>query len=90
MQTSVYDFARRMQFKLDKNKHKECPHMNPDGKGRDWSKCNIWWLVERIEDELEELKEALRDDNAENIMDEAADVGNFAMMIFDNAGRSQI
>lgn len=84
MQECIKKFAERMQFKLDKNKHKECPHMNPDGKGRGWNNCDIRWLLGRIEDEAKELGLALDGGVREEIMDEAAGVGNFAMMIFDN------
>ena len=82
----ILRFAKRMQYKLDKNKHKECATMNPNGTGRGWSHCMVAWLLERLLYEADELYEALgkRIANPEAALDEAADVGNFAMMIFDN------
>lgn len=86
MDSCVIEYAKRMQYKLDKNKHKECSTMNPDGKGRGWDKCTYIWLWERIIDEHEELLAALKEDRAtspENALNECADIGNFAMMIHD-------
>jgi len=82
----ILKYAKRMQYKLDKNKHKECATMNPDGTGRGWSHCMVVWLIGRLQEETKELNEALgkRTANPEAALDEAADVGNFAMMIFDN------
>lgn len=94
----VMEFAKRMQMKLDKNKNKECSTMNPDGKGRHWSKASFEWLLERCYEELEELEYAIKikraheamstpvdvANMASEAMDEAADVGNFVMMIHDN------
>lgn len=84
----ILEFAKRMQYKLDKNKHKECNTMNPDGKGRGWSHCKIEWLIKRARQEMCELEDAFYDvtntERKEEIMNECADVANFAMMIFDN------
>ena len=84
MENSIVAFSERMQSKLDKNKFKECAAMNPDGMGRDWGRCSLYWLLFRLREETLELEQALRADDFENAMDEAADVGNFAMMIHDN------
>jgi len=81
---AVYAFAERMQFKLDKNKDKECDVMNPHGMGRKWGHCSDAYLLDRILDEFHELRQAIVSGNVEEIMNEAADVGNFAMMIHDN------
>ncbi len=49
-----------------------------------WSERTIEWLLIRLEDELEELKDAINEETSpEFIMNECADVGNFAMMIHD-------
>lgn len=81
----VLAFAKQMQFELDKNKHKECPTMNPKGEGRGWSHCHFTWLHGRIKDELKELWGSLKNRLAdpESVLNECADVGNFAMMIHD-------
>jgi hypothetical protein len=72
----VIAFAKRMQYKLDKNKYKG-----------GWQQCTDDCLFERIEEEMEELTEALWPDGirkTEEILNECADIANFAMMIFDN------
>ncbi len=85
----VLAFAKRMQYKLNKNKHKECETMNPNGKGRGWSHCKTTWLRSRIRDEWYELGRALSKDDSDNILNECADIANFAMMIFDNVSQSK-
>ena len=87
MEHAVKQFAERMQYKLDKNKQKECVAMNSDLTGRKWDKCSFAWLLYRLREETLELENAIRSKsmNLQNVMDEAADVGNFAMMIHDNA-----
>lgn len=74
---SVKWFAEQMENKLKEN----------DKKGG-WDDCNIYWLIQRIREEINELLSAVnlnRDLGAtkENIIREAADVANFAMMIAD-------
>jgi NTP pyrophosphatase (non-canonical NTP hydrolase) len=83
----VARFALLMQEKLDKNKHKESPEMNPDGKGRRWDALSIDWLVMRIAKEYVELQEAiLSKEPPEAVAKECADIANFAMMVADNSG----
>jgi NTP pyrophosphatase (non-canonical NTP hydrolase) len=72
-------FAEQMEKKLQEN----------DRKGG-WEGCNLHWLIERIEIETKELRTAvnlymsLRDPKEKiNIIKEAADIANFAMMIAD-------
>jgi len=84
IQDEVMMFAKHMQYKLNKNEHKPCPDMNPDDKGRSWKHCKRGWLLRRLKEEVQELEEALCNHNIEEILDEAADVGNFAMMIHDD------
>jgi len=83
----VLAFARRMEAKLAKNRHKG----DRDG----WITCNPDDLAFRIQDELNELQEALRRVRSKNnvvapereaIINEAADVANFAMMVADIYG----
>jgi hypothetical protein len=70
---SVDEFAAHMMTKLRANKHKA-----------HWSTVDDWWLVARMELEMEELREALSIGNKSAIIKECADVANFAMMIADN------
>ena len=79
----IRDFTLRMQYKLDKNQHKECSEMNPDGKGRGWKHCSPAWLIMRLREETDELATALKEGNWENMLDECADVANFVMMVHD-------
>ncbi len=80
---AVMRFALAMQYKLNKNQHKPCPDMNPDGTGRTWKQCDLHWLLMRIREETIELEKALWDGSRNGIILETADVGNFAMMIHD-------
>jgi len=85
LEASVMELAKRMQYKLEKNKHKECPVMNPNGLGRGWNHCKIEWLLGRLREETIELEDAIdNNEGHEAIMMECADVANFAMMIHDN------
>lgn len=88
----IMALAKTMQFKLDKNKNKGCREMNPDGKGRGWSHCSLFWLRRRIKDETVELFYALqqRRKEPEKIMRECADIANFAMMIHDKVSKGYI
>ena len=83
VEAAVSHFANTMQHKLDKNKCKPCPQMNPNKMGRTWKDCDLHWLLLRLREETIELEEALWAGNREGIIMEAADVGNFAMMIHD-------
>lgn len=82
-------FAGEMERKLKANDHKG-----------DWSNCTFGYLSRRLHQETKELSralaafKALREgpgsdeaaaDMAENLIREAADVANFAMMIADQA-----
>ena len=75
--TSVDWFARNMELKLRENDHKG-----------GWKKCEHSWLLDRLKQEVVELEKALDQvNNQENVIREAADVANFALMIADLAGR---
>jgi len=53
-------------------------------KGAIWDKMSFKFLYKRLNDEVKELGEAK---TKEDIINEAADVANFAAMIADNARR---
>lgn len=72
----VAQFAEAMERKLAANDHKE-----------HWRGESTHSLLSRLFDEFLELQQAIDDGNAEEIVSEAADVGNFAMMIADVAGQ---
>lgn len=75
--TSVNWFAEQMELKLRDNDHKG-----------GWARCEHSWLLDRLKQEVGELEKALDQvDNQENVIKEAADVANFALMIADLAGR---
>jgi NTP pyrophosphatase (non-canonical NTP hydrolase) len=87
IEPAITSFAKTMQFKLDKNKFKLCENMNPTREGRTWGQCSQQWLLKRLREESLELEEALVAGNVDDIQNEAGDVGNFAMMIHDNASK---
>lgn len=67
----VMRFARAMEEKLAENDHKG-----------GWLDETFTWLLGRLEDEMRELKRAVRKgEPARTVLREAADVANFAMMI---------
>lgn len=81
----VLSFALAMEAKLDRNRHK--------GDSEGWRKDAPRALFDRLEEEVRELKLALRLGRARwyetaqisDIISEAADVANFAMMLADVA-----
>lgn len=81
---AIVDFAKTMQRKLDENKDKQCDKMNPDRKGRSWKSCDLYWLLYRLRQETLELEEALNNTDKIGVINEAGDIGNFAMFIHDN------
>lgn len=81
----VLAFAKRMESKLEKNRHKG----DRDG----WLKDHPWNLVERILDETVEVQQCFANTAAGNVAlittaeeaaDECADVANFCMMVADS------
>jgi len=87
----VRSFAREMERKLRLNDHKG-----------GWSDCNPFWLLYRAREELAELEaEVIRrsawgrgvspkvrkDLDPARVLEEAADVANFVMMLADVVGR---
>lgn len=72
-------FSEQMEVKLQQN----------DDKGG-WDNCDIFWLIERLKEEVAELEDALYNhinfaDRRWEVVREASDVGNFAMMVADVA-----
>lgn len=77
----VAQFAASMERKLKANDHKD-----------HWEGAPMGYLLRRLREEVAELEQAVRSSNDPvKIGGEAADVGNFAMMIADNmASLSQL
>ncbi len=72
----VRAFGDLMEKKLNLNRHKG----DRDG----WIQDSAESLLGRCKDELDELRDAIRRGaSPEEIANEAADVGNFAMMVAD-------
>lgn len=77
MRLQVQWFAEQMEAKLKENDHKG-----------GWEDCSIDYFLERLEEEVKELYYATETpNNAENIIREATDVANFALMIADVINR---
>jgi NTP pyrophosphatase (non-canonical NTP hydrolase) len=76
----VNRFARAMEARLEANRHK--------GNRPGWMRDTVGGLFERLEEEMEELREAVDSfprsrEQKDEILREAADVANFAMMVAD-------
>lgn len=69
-------FALAMEAKLKANDHKG-----------GWAGCDEHWLMDRLYEEADELCDAINKGDPEAVAPEAADVANFAMMIYDAAIR---
>jgi len=78
LRNSCSKFAASMLQKLRANQHKN-----------GWQDMPVWDLYKRLEDEKLELLLAIVANDADAIKKEAADVGNFAMMISENAGTNE-
>ena len=74
-------FARKMEAKLRENDHKN-----------HWSGCGFDYLFNRLREETVELDKTYISDGDKadfnEVQKEAADIANFAMMIADNARKS--
>ena len=66
-------FALDMKRKLAKNVHK-----------KHWNEVTLDYLYSRMLEEQAELYYALKSGNAQDIIDECADVSNFSLMIADS------
>ena len=69
-------FTNAMQTELDNNRHKG-----------GWGSMSQKWLLRRLRQETKELERAIAE--GKNVVEEAADVANFAMMIADNCAESK-
>lgn len=76
MRNELRMFAQYMEHKLKLNDHKG-----------GWEETSLSKLFELLRRELDELEQAIGSEPELNIMMEAADVANFAMMIAWNAAR---
>lgn len=77
----VIAFAHLMQHKLNMNAHRDS-----SGK-RGWKSCSPQFLMDKLYEEVLELTIAIHEgDSAKSIRQEAADVGNIAMMLADVCG----
>jgi NTP pyrophosphatase (non-canonical NTP hydrolase) len=74
VRSEVQWFCKQMESKLQENDHK-----------KHWSTMHPDYLIERLYQEASELWEAIGKRDASEIVKEAADVANFAMMIADVA-----
>ena len=70
LRDSVKWFATEMERVLKTN----------DYKGG-WKNCTLQYLSMRLTQERKELKEAIKSNDAEEIINECCDIANFAMMI---------
>nr|WP_319776000.1 hypothetical protein [uncultured Sphaerochaeta sp.] len=71
-------FVETMRYKLAQNNHKGY-----------WDKSTLLRLANRVKEELDEVVDAILTGTLEDVQNEAADVGNFAMFIHSNAKREQ-
>jgi NTP pyrophosphatase (non-canonical NTP hydrolase) len=66
---TVDKFAHAMKIELANNIEKG-----------HWGRCDVIWLLGRLEDEVKELKRAIGEGKSvDDVVSEAADVANFAM-----------
>ena len=71
---TVLEFAQVMQKELDNNSYK-----------MGWALCNLEWLLQRAEEELKEVRDAVKENKSvKRVISECADVANFMMMFADN------
>lgn len=81
----VLAFAKLMQFKINKNRHKAGPGGQRDQEGlrKGWRDCDTQFLIGKLHEEVGELLVEIEAGNADAADLEAADVGNIAMMLAD-------
>lgn len=61
--------------------------LDKEGEKTGWSYCNIAQLLSSLKVEVNELSQAADLCDPSEVMKEAVDVANFAMMLFDNASK---
>jgi NTP pyrophosphatase (non-canonical NTP hydrolase) len=74
IESSCAVFAGLMKERLEANKHKGY-----------WGDCSIAYLLIRLEEEVAELRAAIRDSDIKAVTRQAANIANFCMMIAENA-----
>lgn len=90
----ILNFAKTMQYKMDKNKNKPHKLMNPNGDNRTYGQLSLATLYDLMCGEIAELKDALLEyehfgASQNSVRYECADVANFAMMIHENIINNQ-
>jgi NTP pyrophosphatase (non-canonical NTP hydrolase) len=78
IKADIATFTEAMKQKLSENEHKGY-----------WDKLTLLELLYLLSNEVEELTDAILVKDETEVMREAADVGNFAMMICTNASRQK-
>lgn len=82
---SVMAFARAMEATLRKHDAKKGGQIGTDGAG--WRNDSLDGLIDHAEEELKEIRDANRGPDFSHlprVAEEAVDLGNMAMMIWDN------
>lgn len=79
----IQAFAQAMQFKLDKNAHKDGWPSKDESGARGWRNVGLPFLLSKLDEEVSELAYAAYNGTADEAKYEAADVGNIAWMIAD-------
>jgi len=74
MRSELIEFAEAMEAKLEKNDYKSS-----------WENESTEYLIDRLEEEITELLWARHFGGRGGIANEAVDVANFAMMIYNKA-----
>lgn len=70
----ILQFAESMEYKLRKNDHKG---------GWIENQYSLEWLLDKLNEEVQELNEAIKNETVEDAVLETADVANFSLMIHD-------
>ena len=70
---AVIWFSKLMEEVLKENDYKN-----------GWNNCSNAYLIRKLNEEVDELKLAIHDNEGSNIIREAVDVANIAMIIADN------
>jgi len=73
----IQNFAEKMTYKLDMRKDRYQPMA--------WQSMDLKRLIKLLKGELEELEEGYKNNDKENIKEEAIDIANFALFIYEVA-----
>ena len=77
MRTSITEFAEAMEAKLATLDDEKGP------RGWLYDESTVEWLLDRLQDEVNEARKSFRECDAKGVCEEVVDVANFAMMIKD-------